>query len=280
VPGVATLEALAAAVRRFDVGPLGLRVDPEGDRAVRESLRRTGLVRLGERHGVEQTPVLVEELVGWFRVGGIALEWSEVLRPWLDRWLADGIVADPAEDDAGSDVWGGDGRLSAGQMAVVRRLAAAGLGITLIDGATVPGPPRPAEPAEAMERRWWSDRDAAMADRVLAAPAVPGGRLVVAGSLHTRLEPLPVDDPRAAHIGVPMGVELARRRPGLCSIECVYGPGHFYNLGLRRSVEDVRVPHLGGPPRLIMHAADQAPGELLLLVPSPRAATVPHRQLE
>lgn len=89
---------------------------------------------LGERHGVEQTPVLVEELVGWFGVGGIALEWSEVLRPWLDRWLADGIVADPAVDDVGSDVWGGDGRLSAGHLVVLRRFAAAGLGITLIDG--------------------------------------------------------------------------------------------------------------------------------------------------
>ena len=54
------------------------------------------------------------------------------------------------------------------------------------------------ETAEAMERRWWGDRDAAMADRVLAAPDVPGGRLVVAGSLHIRLEPLPVGEPRAA----------------------------------------------------------------------------------
>ena len=108
--------------------------------------RRTGLVLLGERHGVEQTPVLVE-LVVWFGVGGIALEWSERLRPWLDRWLADGIVADPAVDDAGSDVWGGDGRLSAGHLPVLRRLAAAGLRITLIDGATVPGPPAAVVPA-------------------------------------------------------------------------------------------------------------------------------------
>jgi len=36
-----------------------------------------------------------------------------------------------------------------------------------------------------------------------------------------RLQPLPVDDPIGAEIGVPMGVELARRRPGLCSIDCV-----------------------------------------------------------
>ena len=27
-----------------------------------------------------------------------------------------------------------------------------------------------------------------------------------------------------------MGAELARRRPGLCSIDCIYGAGQFYNL--------------------------------------------------
>jgi hypothetical protein len=52
-----------------------------------------------------------------------------------------------------------------------------------------------------------------MAGRVLAAPDVPGGRLVVADDLHTRLEPLPVDDPIGAHIGVPIGAELVRRAP-------------------------------------------------------------------
>src|SRR6185436_15013582 len=104
--------------------------------------------------------------------------------------------------------------------------------------------------------------DAAMARRVLAAPAAPGGRLVVAGDLHTRLEPLPVDDPIGAEIGVPMGAELARRRPGLCSIDCVYGRGQFYNLGSRRSDLD----GLGGQcldgPRVIMQQ-----GALLLQVP-------------
>ena len=96
----------------------------------------------------------------------------------------------------------------------------------------------------------------------------------MAGNLHTRLEPLPVDDPIGAQVGVPMGAELARRRPGLCSIDCVYGPGQFYNLGPRRNDED----GLGGQrldrPWLIMQK-----GALLLQVPSHREATVPHRDL-
>ena len=121
-----------------------------------------------------------------------------------------------------------------------------------------------------MERRWWTERDAAMADRVLAAQDPVGGRLVVAGNLHAKLEPLPVDLP----VGVPMGVQLARQRPGLCSIDCDYGPGQFYNLGPRRSDVDGRRGQRLDLPRLIMQE-----GSLLLQVPSPREATVPHREL-
>jgi hypothetical protein len=273
VPGVDTIEVLTAAVQAFNATPLGLQVDPDADAAVRQSLRRTGLVLLGEGHGIEQTPVLVEELITWFGLGGIALEWHEDLRPWLDRWITHGVLADPVWGDPAVEVWSGDGRLTAGHLAAVRRWAVAGLLITLMDGPPVVCP-RPGESEEEMGRRWWSERDAAMAGRVLAAPDAPGGRLVVAGDLHTRLEPLPVDDPIGAEIGVPMGAELARRRPGLCSIDCVYGPGQFYNLGPRRSdLDGLRGQHLDTP-RLIMQQ-----GALLLQVPSPREATVPHREL-
>jgi hypothetical protein len=80
--------------------------------------------------------------------------------------------------------------------------------------------------------------------------------------------------PSGRRSGVPMGVELARRRPGLCSIDCVYGLGQFYNLGPRRSdLDGLRGQRLDRP-RLIMQQ-----GALLLQVPSTREATVPHREL-
>ncbi len=261
-----------AAVQAFDATPLGLQVDRDADAAVRESVRRTGLVLLGEGHGIAQTPVLMEELIAWFGLGGIALEWDEDLGPWLDRWITDGVLADLGCRDLAVEVWSGDGRLTAGHLAALRRWAAAGLLIILMDGTTIMRP-RPGESEEEMGRRWWSERDAAMARRVLADPEAPGGRLVVAGDLHTRLEPLPASDPIGAEIGVPMGAELARRRPGLCSIDCVYGPGQFYNLGPRRSdLDGLRGHHLDTP-RLIMQQ-----GALLLQVPSSREATVPHRE--
>jgi hypothetical protein len=274
VPAVDTIEALTAAAQAFDATPLGLHVDSDADAAIRESLQRTGLLLLGEAHGVAQTPVLADELIAWFGLGGIALEWDENLRPWVNHWIADGVLTEPVwGSDVAGTVWGGDGRLTAGHLAALRRWAASGLLITLMDGTTIMRPPQ-GESEQEMGRRWWNERDANMARRVLAAPDAPGGLLVVAGDLHTRLEPLPIDDPIGAQIGVPMGVELVRRRPGLRSIDCVYGPGQFYNLGTRRSdVDGMGGQHPDGP-RLIMQDA-----AIRLLVPSPREATVPHREL-
>ena len=99
MPAVDTIEALTAAAQAFGAQRLGLQVEPDAEVAVRESLQRTGLVLLGEIHGVAQTPVLVEEMIAWFGLGGIALEWHHDLRPWLDRWLRTAccptLVGDP-----------------------------------------------------------------------------------------------------------------------------------------------------------------------------------------
>ena len=88
----------------------------------------------------------------------------------------------------------------------------------------------------------------------------PCSPTTAAGTLHTKLEPLPGGDL--------IGAQLARQRPGLCSIDCVYGRGRFYNLGPRRHRDRLRGQHLDAP-RLIRQR-----GALLLLVPSPREATV------
>jgi hypothetical protein len=92
--GVEEIEALASAAQAFDAIPLGLQVDADAEAAVRESLRRTGIVLLGEMHGVAQTPVVLEELIAWFGLGGIAVEWHEDLKPWLDRWIEHGVLSD------------------------------------------------------------------------------------------------------------------------------------------------------------------------------------------
>ena len=77
----------------------------------------------------------------------------------------------------------------------------------------------------------------------------------------------------SAAVGHMSGTQLARQRPGVRSIECVYGPGRFYDLGPRRHSDRLPGLHLGGPRLILQH------GALLLLVPSPCEATVPHRTL-
>ena len=61
----------------------------------------------------------------------------------------------------------------------------------------------------------WSQRDEAMASRILAA-SVPGTRtLAVAGNAHTSTS--------HTELGVPMGARLASRPPGLQEIRITYG---------------------------------------------------------
>ena len=82
-------------------------------------------------------------------------------------------------------LWAGDGRITAGHLAVLAERAAAGpVQVVLFDGTIGAG--------------WsWSDRDEAMAGRILAA-ALPGNRmLVVAGNAHTPTG--------RTELGVPMG---------------------------------------------------------------------------
>ena len=95
----------------------------------------------------------------------------------------------------------------------------------------------------------------------LTSPCSP---TTAAGTLHTKLEPLPGGDL--------IGAQLDSAR-GLCSIDCVYALGRFYNLGPRRHRDRLRGQHLDAP-RLIRQR-----GALLPRVPSPREATVPHREL-
>ena len=97
---------------------------------------------------------------------------------------------------------------------MLRELAAAGpLELTLIDGLIDPG--------------WsWSQRDEAMARRVLVARAAGTSTLVVAGNAHTPVHPTP--------LGVPLGAVLAAHRPGVREIRIEYRSGGYYNLASRR----------------------------------------------
>jgi len=209
------------------------------------SLAESGFLLLGEVHAVRENPLIIAALLREFGLAGLALEWPDGLAPVVSAFLAgEGLADHPL-------LWADDGRITAGHLAVLRELAAAGpLELTLIDGL--------------MDAGWsWSQRDEAMARRVLAAPAAVSGMLVVAGNAHTPVQP--------TALGVPLGAVLASRRPGVREIRIDYRGGGYYNLAPRRFR-----PRTGSRPlcpALVLRNED-----LALVLPNASEAVVPQRR--
>jgi hypothetical protein len=237
------VEALAQAVAGFVVEDLDLELDPAAVAAARRSVEESGLLLLGEVHGVRENPLLARALMRVFGLRRLALEWPEELTPVIEAFQATGTLADHWL------LWAGDGRITAGHLAVLAERAAAGpVPVVLFDGAVGAG--------------WsWSDCDEAMAGRILAA-AGPGTRtLVVAGNAHTPTGP--------TELGVPMGTWLARERPGVREIRISYGGGRYYNIQPRQFAR-----RSGLARRMRLH---QEHGTLELDLPAAEEAVVPQR---
>jgi hypothetical protein len=157
---------------------------------VERSVAESGFLLLGEVHGVRENPLVIGALLREFGLAGLALEWPDGLAPVVSAFLAgEGLADHPL-------LWADDGRITAGHLAVLRELAAAGpLELTLIDGL--------------MDEGWsWSQRDEAMARRVLAAPAPAPARGTLA-TLTPRSSPLPWAS-RWARSWPPAGLASAR----------------------------------------------------------------------
>ncbi len=238
------MEALQQAAADFAVTDLNLVIEPKALAAARRSLDESGFLLLGEVHGVRENPLIARALMQALGLTGLALEWHEDLAPMAGAFLTGGVLADHPL------LWFGDGRITAGHLAVLRERAAAGpLTLTLFDGTIGEG--------------WsWSQRDEAMARRVLAAPAAGTGTLVVAGNAHT-----PITGTR---LGMPLGACLAQQRPGIREIRISYGAGRYYNIQPGRFRRRIGP----GPRHLLMH---QQRNTLILDLPAAGEAVVPQR---
>src|SRR5689334_11326931 len=102
------------------VSDLDLVIEPGALTAARRSLDSAGLLLLGEVHGVRENPLLLPALMEAFGLTRLALEWAEDLTPILRALLGGGTLGD------GPWVWGGDGRIRGGHLAVLAERAAAG----------------------------------------------------------------------------------------------------------------------------------------------------------
>jgi hypothetical protein len=245
VPCVATLDAFQRAVDEFVVEDLGLVAEPAALAAAGRSLDASGLLLLGEMHGVRENPLLIRALMQAFGLTSLALEWPDDLAPISQAFLAGEPLADHPW------LWGGDGRITAGHLAVLAERSRAGpLDVILFDGVIGAG--------------WsWSQRDEAMARRLLAGSPSGARTLVVAGNAHTPTSP--------TDLGVPLGACLARQRPGVREIRISYGSGRFWNIESRQFADRASVQ---GPVRLY-----EDTGELVLDLPRAAEAVVPQRPL-
>jgi hypothetical protein len=245
MPRVDSLEDLEGAAAGFEVGELGLVIEPRALGAARRSLEESGLLLLGEVHGVRENPLMIRALMQALGLTGLALEWSDELAPVVGAYIEGGALADDPL------LWFGDGRITAGHLAVLRERAAAGpLALCLFDGM--------------VDSRWsWSRRDEAMARRILAAELPDSGTLVAAGNAHTPTAP--------TGLGVPLGAWLSRQRPGVRDITISYGGGRFYNNEPRQFHGAGSV---SGPVRL-----HEREGNLILELPVATEAVVPQRPL-
>ena len=148
---------------RFDAPALPAEVA----RVAGDSLARTGLFLLGERHGMEQTPAWLDALVRSLGIRALAFEWSHdelghvVASGRVDR---DALFALPPSAEA----FRGDGRFTAGHVALLDRLRLPGDAVLCLDRLDAEGAAR----EEGMLERLLSLRD----------PSLP--TLVVLGAGH------------------------------------------------------------------------------------------------
>ena len=216
--------AFAAAVDayRFD----DVQLDEHALARLERSLADTGIVLVGEPHGVRETPAVLHALAQALGIRALAFEWShEELDPFLE----------PPFDFAAmwrlpptAELFCGDGRITPGHFALLRRLSPdAVIAYDRLD-------PEPAPP--------WPVRDRELAERLLEEWDGRTPLLVLTGAFHAQL---------SAADGEPMAAHLARTRPGLAPAMLTYAAGSCWSRGRTHDVSGpmppapvaLRLPH-------------------------------------
>lgn len=86
MPTVATLAALDRAAADLEVTDLPLDIEPSAREAAQQSLADSGMLLLGEVHGVSQNPLVIRALLHALNISQLALEWPAELSPLIDAY--------------------------------------------------------------------------------------------------------------------------------------------------------------------------------------------------
>lgn len=203
--------AFLEAVKIARISGIETLFDERATDSLTAELADAKLFLLGETHGVQENPDIIYTLFRKFGCRNLALEWGSAWKHAAERFLdGEGLDFGLMQDSP-------DGRVTAGHFALLKKLKEEGLLERLVcfDPGSVAG---------------WEKRDEGMARNIMehmtAAPT-----LVVAGNLHTKVEPIGVEGEEDERH--PMGEHVKRAIPGVPSgrIRCL--TGEFHNYGTR-----------------------------------------------
>lgn len=111
------------AVKNFVVEELDVDFDEEATKSFADSLQRSKLFLLGETHGVEENPNIIYTFIKKFGFKKLALEWDKNLEKTVNDYLEAGkLDFDSIQENAR-----GDGRITAGHFAMIKKLHEEGL---------------------------------------------------------------------------------------------------------------------------------------------------------
>lgn len=216
----------------------------------RGSVAATGLLVVGEPHGVRETPSALYSLAVALGTRALAFEWShEEMDEPVQGFLRDGsfdfdwLWSLPAS----SEFFCGDGRIAAGHFALLQRLRSEGRLDQVIAFDRLD--PEPPEDWEAQVRV----REPDLAARLLTEWDRRLPLLILAGAFHAQLR-APEGEPMAAH--------LARSLPGLQPAMLDYASGYCWS---RNELHDVSGPMPDVP--ITFRLAEATPA----VVPAPAA---------
>src|SRR3989338_6191750 len=204
--------AFIQAIKNTDVGEIDTEFDVESVQSLISELADSKLLILGETHGVKENVDVIYTLFKKFGFKKLALEWNEKLREQANKFLESGELDFEAIKDSP------DGRITAGHFALLKKLKDEDLleALVCFDGSTSSGE--------------WDARDENMAKNIIANLS-DSATLVVAGNLHTQVEPITFDGEKEEHH--PMGENVKKQIPNVPSGKIKYLTGQFHNYGVR-----------------------------------------------
>ncbi|HEC94036.1 MAG TPA: hypothetical protein ENI56_01515 [Candidatus Kaiserbacteria bacterium] len=204
--------AFVEAIKNIEVGEIDTEFDEKSAKSLVSEIGVAKLLLLGETHGVKENVDIIYTLFKKFGFNKLAFEWNKELQDTAENFLQTGELDFEAIKDSS------DGRITAGHFALLKKLQDEGSlkALVCFDSET--------------PFVDWDTQNASMAKNIITNLA-DGTTLVVAGNLHTQVEPITFDDEKGEHH--PMGENVKKQIPDVPSGKIKYLTGQFHNYGTK-----------------------------------------------